>query len=73
MRGGVASIGDGLFGRHLLKGVECPVLLAEAEADGLQEGPEFVGFPLGVVDPCGSFVVHGHEVISRITGDPPGV
>ena len=56
-----------------LEGVQGPAFLAEAEADGLEEVPEFICFPLGVVDPCDTLVVNGDEVIRGVTGDPPGV
>ena len=56
-----------------LDGIEGPSLGTEAEADGFQEVPELVGLPLGVVDPGDSPVVHSHEVVGRVAGDPPGV
>ncbi len=58
---------------HLLQGVQGPAFLAEAEADGFQEVPEFVGLPLTVVDVSRPLVVNGDEVIRRVTGDSPGV
>ena len=70
MWGDVASIGDGLF---FLEGVERPTLTTKAKADGFQKVPEFVGLPLGVVDPSDTLVVNGDEVIRGVTSDSPGV
>ena len=58
---------------HLLEGGQGPAFLAEGEPYGLQEVPEFVGLPLGVVDPGDSLVVNSDEVIRRVAGDSPGV
>ena len=56
-----------------LEGVKGPAFLAEAEANGFQEIPEFVCLPLTVVDVSGPLVVNRDEVIRRVTGNPPGV
>lgn len=58
---------------HLLEGVKGPSLLAEAEADGFQEVPEFIGLPLGVVDPSSSLVVDSHEVVVGVARNAPRV
>ena len=73
MRGCVASIGDGLFSLGSHEGVEGPSLGAKAEAYAFEEVPEFICFPLRVVDTGGAFVVDGDEVIGGVTGDSPRV
>jgi hypothetical protein len=55
------------------KGLERPVVLTLAEANGFEKVDKSIGFPLVVVYPGYAFVVHCYEVINGVAGDTPCV